>query len=89
MVYADTHEPQLAGNSNLLLRYYIILNSREDIFSTEYLEERFGSFKTLPPPKRPRASLEEVVAPATVMPTLLSASVSLSTAVLYFFKENQ
>lgn len=47
-----------------MLRYYIILTSKEDMHSTEYLEERFGSFKTLPPPKRSRMSISEAVPPA-------------------------
>ncbi|OQV19058.1 Protein SZT2 [Hypsibius exemplaris] len=62
IVYADTHEPQAPGNSELILRYYIILSSKEDMFSTDYLEERFGSFKTLPPPKKARTSLVEAPA---------------------------
>ncbi|XP_055346842.1 KICSTOR complex protein SZT2-like isoform X2 [Paramacrobiotus metropolitanus] len=61
IVYADTHEGVDALNpSTLHLRYYIILTSTKDGYSTDYLEERFGSFKTLPPPRRPRMSTIDV-----------------------------
>ena len=68
IIYADTTDelPPVARSSNLILRYYIILTSIDDAYSTDFLEERFGSFKPLPPPKRARPAVPLEAAPVPV-----------------------
>ncbi|GAV02768.1 hypothetical protein RvY_13293-2 [Ramazzottius varieornatus] len=82
IIYADTTDeiPTVARNSNLVLRYYIILTSIDDAYSTDFLEERFGSFKPLPPPKRARPA----VPPETVtVPVSLHTPLMITTALLF------